>query len=220
MTRLLIAAFSAPLLLATAVPAQTSPGEGGAGIGSPAGSTQVCGNRILENGEDCDDGNAQDGDGCSSSCSAEIFCSPAAYDSGDLCLDAGYDPVTRHSDHVFRVTGLTNHESAGGKCGAPGFYYVVRKSVIELHTPLLPAAGEYVFSFEYSTGTSGQLREDYSVACGDTIYDFPDTGLAPEQFRSKAILCSFDAGVNAVVFASTGLDSVHFEDFRMYHCKE
>ncbi|MBX3028118.1 DUF4215 domain-containing protein [bacterium] len=31
----------------------------------------VCGNRIRESGEECDDGNAADGDGCSANCLRE-----------------------------------------------------------------------------------------------------------------------------------------------------
>ncbi len=41
-------------------------GSGGAGRGGSAGA--LCGNRIVEPGEGCDDGNAQTGDGCSPSC--------------------------------------------------------------------------------------------------------------------------------------------------------
>ncbi len=42
---------------------------------------QVCGNSILETGEDCDDGNIVDGDCCSSSCSFEV----GSCDDGDAC---------------------------------------------------------------------------------------------------------------------------------------
>lgn len=34
-------------------------------------ATQVCGDTFLDEGEQCDDGNVQDGDGCSSSCQEE-----------------------------------------------------------------------------------------------------------------------------------------------------
>lgn len=36
-----------------------------------AQTSAVCGNGILEEGEECDDGNVQDGDGCSSTCLLE-----------------------------------------------------------------------------------------------------------------------------------------------------
>ena len=40
--------------------------------------SKSCGNRILNNGEDCDDGNTTDGDGCSATCRSE---NPAAVHS-------------------------------------------------------------------------------------------------------------------------------------------
>lgn len=52
---------------------------------------QVCGNSILESGEDCDDGNIVDGDCCSSSCSFEVgSCDDGnACTVGDTCDGAG-----------------------------------------------------------------------------------------------------------------------------------
>ena len=44
-------------------------GAGGGGTGGAAGgAAPVCGNRVVEGGEGCDDGNAQTGDGCSPRC--------------------------------------------------------------------------------------------------------------------------------------------------------
>jgi cysteine-rich repeat protein len=54
----------------------------------PVGATPVCGNGVREGDEDCDDGNATDGDGCSSSCRIEAVaeCASAAdCDDGDPC---------------------------------------------------------------------------------------------------------------------------------------
>ena len=39
----------------------------------PALLVPLCGNGILENGEECDDGNTIDGDGCSSICEEEYL---------------------------------------------------------------------------------------------------------------------------------------------------
>jgi len=58
--------------------------EGGGGGGGGGGGTPppppppppptppICGNGVLESGEECDDGNVIDGDGCSAACTAEI----------------------------------------------------------------------------------------------------------------------------------------------------
>ncbi|MCD6109480.1 DUF4215 domain-containing protein, partial [bacterium] len=48
---------------------QTASSGGGGGGGG--GLTSVCGNGILEAGEQCDDGNKTNGDGCNSSCKTE-----------------------------------------------------------------------------------------------------------------------------------------------------
>jgi cysteine-rich repeat protein len=40
----------------------------------------VCGNRVKETGEQCDDGNVMAGDGCSPTCTIEAPASPAAVD--------------------------------------------------------------------------------------------------------------------------------------------
>lgn len=48
----------------------TSESTGGNG-GNESGGGSVCGNSIVETGEQCDDGNTNDGDGCSSTCQNE-----------------------------------------------------------------------------------------------------------------------------------------------------
>jgi len=50
---------------------QTDTGHCHENCGEAPPSEPVCGNRAVEAGEDCDDGNQRDGDGCSSSCRTE-----------------------------------------------------------------------------------------------------------------------------------------------------
>ncbi|MDP3916932.1 MAG: hypothetical protein Q8Q42_01445 [Nanoarchaeota archaeon] len=52
-----------------------------------SGGEPVCGNGIVEGGEQCDDGNIDDGDGCSSSCSDEL--GDPDEDGYDTCGDDG-----------------------------------------------------------------------------------------------------------------------------------
>ncbi|MBU0727146.1 S-layer homology domain-containing protein [Patescibacteria group bacterium] len=56
-----------------------------------AGPSPVCGNSIPELGEECDDGNTTDGDGCSSTCLIEAVCGDdvVAADRGEYCDDGG-----------------------------------------------------------------------------------------------------------------------------------
>ncbi len=48
----------------------------------------VCGNGALEEGEVCDDGNTDDGDGCSADCQHTEACGNERFESGEAC-DAG-----------------------------------------------------------------------------------------------------------------------------------
>jgi cysteine-rich repeat protein len=55
------------------------------------GAAAFCGNRAVEPGEACDDGNRTAGDGCSDSCEVEE-CANGIDDDGDGRVDAGSDP--------------------------------------------------------------------------------------------------------------------------------
>ncbi|MBX3272894.1 MAG: DUF4215 domain-containing protein [Sandaracinaceae bacterium] len=46
-----------------------------------------CGDGLLDRGEECDDGNNRDGDGCSASCRVEVFCGDGILDPGEECDD-------------------------------------------------------------------------------------------------------------------------------------
>jgi cysteine-rich repeat protein len=74
---------------------------GGTGTGgNDAGPTIVCGDGVISKGEDCDDGNTDDGDGCSATCTFEAgwtcksapsvcttICGDAVLAGGELCDD-------------------------------------------------------------------------------------------------------------------------------------
>ena len=47
----------------------------------------VCGDGIVEDGEQCDDGNTVDGDGCSSTCTIEACCGDGIVEPGEECDD-------------------------------------------------------------------------------------------------------------------------------------
>ncbi len=64
-------------------------GLGHAGCSDDDASGAVCGNGILEAGEECDDGNNLNGDGCSGSCAQEIAtgCGNNVVEAGEQCDD-------------------------------------------------------------------------------------------------------------------------------------
>ncbi len=47
----------------------------------------VCGNGVVESGEQCDDGNTTNGDGCSSTCQTEGPCGNGVVNAGEQCDD-------------------------------------------------------------------------------------------------------------------------------------
>jgi cysteine-rich repeat protein len=52
-----------------------------------AGRPVVCGDGVLSPGEQCDDGNTADGDGCDGTCRREAFCGDGNLDAGETCDD-------------------------------------------------------------------------------------------------------------------------------------
>jgi cysteine-rich repeat protein len=67
----------------------TGDGDPTTGDGDPTtgdGDSQICGDGIVDPGEECDDGNSNDGDGCSGNCTVE---SDSDSDSGDGDGDDG-----------------------------------------------------------------------------------------------------------------------------------
>jgi cysteine-rich repeat protein len=83
------------------------------GIGDACDASD-CGNSVPETGEECDDGNEKDGDGCSSECKTEDF------SKGDIIItEIMYDPegdpvsgyeVNESSGEYFEVFNTTNHD--------------------------------------------------------------------------------------------------------------
>jgi cysteine-rich repeat protein len=47
----------------------------------------TCGNFVLEAGEECDDGNIENGDGCNWSCQNEVQCGNSLWEDGEECDD-------------------------------------------------------------------------------------------------------------------------------------
>ncbi len=61
--------------------------DGGVDAAPDAPLMPVCGNGRLEAGEQCDDGNTMDGDGCAADCSREAYCGDGNTDDGEVCDD-------------------------------------------------------------------------------------------------------------------------------------
>ena len=53
--------------------------------------TDDCGDGVLDDGEECDDGNNRGGDGCSATCNVDAFCGDGAVGGGEECDDGNTD---------------------------------------------------------------------------------------------------------------------------------
>ncbi len=84
-----LATFGEPIALVIYGPSDLLAGET-YHAGNPVSDTWVWGscnkNGVLDPGEQCDDGNALDGDGCSANCGAE-YCGNGLLDAGEACED-------------------------------------------------------------------------------------------------------------------------------------
>lgn len=86
-------------------------------------TTQVCGNGVVDSGEECDDGNRVNGDGCENTCKATNFCgdgtvqNPNSFGQAELC-DNGVLNGTEQSQCTRQCT------PKAGQCQAlsPGYY--------------------------------------------------------------------------------------------------
>lgn len=78
------------------------------GVCTPSG----CGNRVVDRGEICDDGNTADGDGCSSDCASLEVCGNGIVDVAEGC-DCGADASTKPAACRF-----TNSNDLDAECSA------------------------------------------------------------------------------------------------------
>lgn len=117
------------------------------------GSSTHCGDRKLQVGEECDDGNTLNGDGCSDTCQIENWYAPYCGNNiieigeqcdGDLqcnaqCQIAYNSPSDRYQHELCRIYGICN--DGNGNTGDPATTPIIRPPVT-LPTPwTLPASG-------------------------------------------------------------------------------
>lgn len=86
-------------------------------IGS--GSAPVCGNGAVQVGEECDDGNTANGDGCSSTCTNEgtPFCGDGIPQSGEQCDDGNTEDSDACKNDCTLPVGGTTAGTTGGTAG-------------------------------------------------------------------------------------------------------
>ncbi len=128
----------------------------------------LCGNDLFDEGEECDDGNATDGDGCSSGCLTET-CGPAGF--GSECILSGTEiaPVDDGGPNAFGqsiaisgdtlVVGSEKEDCSVGGIGCGAAYVYVRTGGVWTEQQKLTA----------SDGNAGDLFGNSVSISGDTI---------------------------------------------------
>jgi len=123
---------------------EASQGGGGGEESTPAG---ICGDGELAAGEACDDGNAEDGDGCSATCSVE---------AGHICNAARCDPDGTHCSYTLAAT-FRDFNASTATGGHPDFQpgYASDGAIQGLVQELLDADGKPVQSTKATTSATG-----------------------------------------------------------------
>jgi len=156
------------------------------------------------------------------------FCEEVDYDEGWLCMEDGLQQ-NGLSDYVVSLDGpdKSYFDNFGNNsiCGNVTGHYTIDSGGKEnpqpngklvLQTPELPVTGEYFFSFTYEREME-ELKEDFSVKCGNKTYYFNDAA-GPNDYMNDTVECNFNEGRNNVTFSSFGIGSVHLETFRVFNC--
>ncbi len=126
---------------------------------------QTCGNRKLESGEECDDGNKVSGDGCSETCKLE------SAGPGDLCSNAIDVPLAHEDGSTLytanvsgNTTSLFNHYAGtcGGGSGADIVYKITSPTI---GRAVVKVAAAFPAVISARTGCDDLKTE---LACKDT----------------------------------------------------
>ncbi|MBU3979108.1 hypothetical protein KJ980_05445 [Patescibacteria group bacterium] len=154
------------------------------------------------------------------------------YDSGELCLDTGFNPINGLSNWVTGNSNFRRNYGHGvsslcpGCCGAvPGSYWVRNNAadkvqrVLTVKTPSLPSAGMYQFTINYLIGdVPSQADENMQIVIGGETFDLRD-GVelvnANDLRDYSNITVNLNAGVNSFDIKGIGDDSVQVEAFRL-----
>ena len=134
---------------------------------------------------------------------------PKSYDSGIKCLTGYNISQGGNSGNTYPYS-----DNCGGPYSGVFFVYGGDTSFIVFNTTRIPQEGDYKLFFDYNRGDPGDFYENFSVECGNKIYNFPDYGES-KNWRWESVVCQFNQGFNEFKFISKGSESVWFDSFRI-----
>jgi cysteine-rich repeat protein len=148
-------------------------GAAGGSGGSGGGGGSVCGNKVMESGEECDDGNTDALDGCSSSCTIEdpdsCSAAPLIVLSAQQKLDVSGD-TTGAADDITTSTS-TAECGTGTRIGSDHVYAVLPQASGTLDVSLNASYDYHFLHMRAACPGTVDLGCDYDTS-SSTIDDF------------------------------------------------
>jgi cysteine-rich repeat protein len=142
-----------------------------------------CGNAVIEGGEQCDDGNTADGDGCDAMCAREAYCGDLRRDEGEVCDDGN-----RASGDGCRSDCLSNETCGNG---------IVDFAAGELcdSSPGCSATCDALEGCPDGTVGAGEVCDDGNMerwdACGNDCQETVTFALEMTEFAPAAEGCDY-----------------------------
>lgn len=161
-----------------------------AGDDAPGPTTSLCGNRKIDPGEECDDGDTSSNDGCSAACKIESA-GPADACSGAPVNLVRVDATTLYKGSLTGTTaGLYNHysSSCGGGSGADAVYRIDPpmtgrataritagfSAIVSVRTSCSDSKTELGCADDTSSITTGRSEIAFPVFQGAPVFVFVD----------------------------------------------
>lgn len=142
-----------------------------------------CGNSVIEGGEQCDDGNTADGDGCDAMCAREPYCGDGRPGPGEVCDDGN-----RASGDGCRSDCLSNESCGNG---------IVDYAVGELcdSTPGCSPTCDALAGCPDGTVGAGEVCDDGNMErwddCGNDCQETVTFALEMTEFAMSSVGCDY-----------------------------
>jgi cysteine-rich repeat protein len=163
------------------------------------GSGTVCGNGEVEGSEECDDGNTDSGDGCSSICTNEVEpmcgngitegseeCDDGNTDSGDgcsdICLEETPDPVCGNSIPEAPEECDDGNTASGDGCSATCMIEAGQDTMVLFEDESEPTKATGIANLEVPGFGTFDVAFDQNADADDIYGDFPGDEVPLEPF--------------------------------------